>query len=128
MAKKTNPFSEYPSWTEARFFGFLRSGLRTTSTKWPPRYGVLNAARRKSESDNKRLKWEFKCAICKQFFSQKEVSVDHIVPCGSLKSFEDVGEFCRRLFVGEQGMQCVCHSCHAIKTKGDLNEMAERNS
>lgn len=120
MAKRTEPYSQYPAWTSARFFSFLRSALRTSSMRWPPKAAVLNKARRKSESDNKRLKWEFQCASCKNWFAKKHVSIDHIVPCGTLKSFDDLPEFCRRLYVGEDGMQCLCEKCHAAKTKEDL--------
>ena len=123
MAKRTAPFKEYPEWTDARFYSFLRSALRTASTRWPPKYIVLNNAKRKSQSDNKRLKWEFQCALCNEWFPQKQISIDHIVPCGTLKSFDDLPEFCRRLFVGTSKMQALCKPCHDNKTKDDLNGM-----
>ena len=115
--KGTTPsFSEYPKWTEAAFFSFLRSGLRAKWTRWPPKYEVLANAKRPSQSANKRLKYEFQCNQCKGWFPQKEVSVDHIEPVGTLRTFEDLPEFCRRLFVGTDKLQCLCSVCHRIKT------------
>lgn len=113
---RTPPFEAYPAWSEAKFFGFLRSALRSASSKWPPKYEVLLAARRPSESDNKRLKWEFQCAECKQWFPQKEVSVDHITPVGTLRTWEDIEPFVRRLFVGHESLQLLCRRDHDAKT------------
>lgn len=124
MATRTPPFAPYPDWSTAKFFGFLRSSLRSASSKWPPKYEVLLAARRPSQSENKRLKWEFHCNACGSWFPQKEVSVDHIVPVGSLKTWEDISPFCQRLFVGQAGLQVLCTGCHHTKTQEERNVKA----
>lgn len=104
-------------WTEAEFWGFLRSGLREKSRRWPPLVRqVFNLVKRKSQSENKRLKWEYQCRACQQWFPRDQVEADHIVECGSLKSFEDLGEFARRLFVEVEGIQVLCGVCHQKKT------------
>jgi len=102
--------------TEARFFAFLRSGLRQMSRRWPPlvRHAMV-AVRRKNESDNKRLKWEFQCATCRAWRPAKQVEVDHIVPCGSLKSFDDLRGFTERLFCEAEGLRVLCNVCHALR-------------
>lgn len=120
--KRTPPFVHWPEWSEAQFWSFLRSGLRSKHQRYPPRYAVLDAAKRKSQSDNKRLKWEFQCNVCRNWYPQKEISVDHIVPCGTLKSFEDLPGFVERLFVGVPGLQCLCTGCHNLKTAQDKLE------
>lgn len=117
MARKTPPFPEYEDWTTARFFSFIRSGLRQLWSRWPPKYKVLAEARRKSQSENKRLKWEFLCASCGFYFPQKEVQVDHLEDAGTLRSFEDLPGFAQRLFVGEDKLQVLCQSCHKRITK-----------
>lgn len=83
------------------------------------------AARRKSRSSNKRLKWEYQCASCKKWFPDKEVKVDHIVPAGSIKSFEEVGRFLELLLIEKEGLQVLCNECHDIKTQ---QERALRSS
>jgi len=100
-------------YTESGFFSFIRSGLRSKYMRWPPRYEVLRAARRPSkDKSNPRLKWQFKCAICKKWKAQKEVEVDHKIPCGSLRSFEDLPGFCSRLFCEADGLRVLCKTCH----------------
>lgn len=124
-AKKTPPFPAYPAWTEAKFFGFLRSSLRTASSKWPPKYETVAAARRAYSGPDKRQKWEYKCAHCGQWHKQKDVQVDHIIPVGSLKTYEDLPGFVERLFCSVDGYQVLCSTCHQIKTN---KEKEERNA
>jgi 5-methylcytosine-specific restriction endonuclease McrA len=112
--------------TEAQFWGFLRSNLRLASRKWAPRRQALVAVRRPSESDNKRLKWECQCSMCKGWFPQKEVEVDHIVPVGSLLSFEDIGGFVERLLCELDGFVVLCKQCHKVKTHG-LQDKEEKD-
>ena len=106
-------------WSEARWWSFLRSGLRRMSVRWPVKYDVLRDARRKSRSENKRLKWEFRCAQCGGWFAAKAVAVDHIVPVGTLRAFADLPGFVERLFCEAAGYQVVCTNCHAAKTAAE---------
>lgn len=119
---KTPPFEQWPEWSEAKFFQFLRSGLRAKWSRWPPKYAVLAAAKREYKGDNKRQKFEYKCAKCRKYHPQKEVSVDHIEPVGTLRTFEDLPEFCRRLFVGIDKLQVLCKTCHNKKTLAETKE------
>lgn len=101
------------TWTKARFFGFLRSALRLASRKWPPRIEAKNAARRTYVGPNKRQKYEYKCAICGDWFQGTEVEVDHIEPCGQLKEYDDLPGFVRRLFCEASELRVLCKSkCH----------------
>ena len=105
-------------WTEARYWGFIRSGLRRMSVRWGPIQDALVDARRKNESDNKRLKWEFQCSQCKGWFPRKEVEADHIEPAGSLKCLEDLPGFVGRLFCEKDGITVLCKKgCHIDKTR-----------
>lgn len=133
MSNKTPPFPNYKEWTTARFFTFIRSGLRERFNRWPPKYKTLTNAQRKApvlDKDGNHLKYktgkrqgeerfvnEYQCNHCKEWFKQKEVQVDHIIPVGTLKSFEDLGPFAERLFVSEEGLQVLCTSCHHLKTQ-----------
>ena len=88
------------------------------SLRWGPKIEAKKAARRPSQSDNKRLKWEYQCDQCKGWFRGDETEVDHIVPCGSLKSFEDLGPFAERLFCEADGFRVLCKvKCHSKKTR-----------
>ncbi len=126
MARTTPPFSNYPAWTTAKFFGFIRSGLREKFNRYPVKYEALKAACSDVETgevfktgqragQNKTVKM-YECAECKQLFRQKSVQVDHKEPAGSLKSFKDLTGFAERLFCGVEGLQILCSPCHDIKT------------
>ena len=106
-------------WTEAAFWGFLRSGIRRLSTRWEPvtRTCFANVRRPSQSVTNKRLKWEYQCAVCENWFKREDVQADHIVECGSLKSFEDLPGFCERLFCEADGVQVLCKGCHHKKTQ-----------
>lgn len=119
---RTPPFGNYPNWSTAKFWGFIRSGLRSTYNKWPPKWEVLSAAKRAYTGKGKQQKWEFRCSACDTYHKAKEVSVDHIVPAGSLNNFDDLPKFVERLFVGPEGLQVLCAVCHALKTKNEREE------
>ena len=101
------------TWTEARYWQFVRSGLRQLSRRWPPRAAALKASRRKYVGPNKRQKWEHQCAECGGWFMAKHVQVDHIEPCGNLR--DDVAGFVARLFCEADGLRVLCHSCHQAR-------------
>lgn len=104
-------------WTEAAFWGFLRSLLRDGSRRWAPIVRqALDAAKRPSQSENKRLKWEYQCAECHGWYSRKEVHVDHIVPCGPCGSWDEFAQFAERLFCEADGLAVMCRECHEEKT------------
>jgi 5-methylcytosine-specific restriction endonuclease McrA len=102
--------------TEAEFWSFIRSALRQKSTRWKPIYTCKNKARRKNQSDNLRLKWEYQCAECKEWFPEKQIEVDHIVPAGTLTCAADLAPFVEKLFCEEEGLRVLCESCHAKVT------------
>lgn len=97
--------------TEAAFWGMIRATLRNKTRFWKPKIEALKAARRKSLSTNKRLKWEFQCNNCKHWFPQKFIQVHHSQEAGSLKSASDLPIFVERLF-SETGWECLCKNCH----------------
>ena len=125
MAKRTPPFPEYEEWSEARFWSFVRSALRAAWSRWPPKYKLLNAAKRPYVGPNKKQKHEFKCASCGEYFPAKQVSVDHIEPAGSLRCYEDLPDFVRRLFVGEDKLQVLCEREHKLKTAEERRKNKE---
>lgn len=115
-------------WSDARFWGFVRSGLRRLWTKYPNKYKALNAAKRRKEGVRGKQKYEYKCACCSRFFAGKNVSVDHIVPAGTLSCFDDLVPFCTKLFCELEGLQVLCYVCHKAKTnaeRGIIPEISE---
>ena len=102
--------------TEAAFWSFIRSSLRRRTMVWKPINEVKKEARRPYVGENKRRKWKYQCAACKNYFSDKEIQVDHKIEAGSLKSGKDLEGFVERLFCEKEGLQVVCKACHKKKT------------
>lgn len=118
------PFN-HGNMTSSAFFSFLRSALRAKSRFWIPAQECRKAARRPNQSSNKRLKWEIQCNKCKNWFPDKECSADHLQAAGSLNSFEDLPEFCRKLFCEIEGYQMLCSTCHNTKSQEERKQLKE---
>lgn len=128
MGRKTPPYRHYEKWTEARFFGFIRSALRRAWTKYPVKYQVLRDAEsgvKINRFSGKRAK-HYVCAECKREFPANMVHVDHINTNHPLKSFSDISPYCETLFCGASSLQVLCNykgiveereACHKIKTR-----------
>lgn len=100
--------------TESAFWSMIRSSLRARTRFWKPRLMALQKAKRKSQSTNKKLKWEFQCDKCKNWFPQKNVEVHHEIEAGSLKCATDLPGFVERLFA-EEGWVVYCKQCHSLE-------------
>lgn len=113
MAKRKPRPRAGGEWTEAQFWGFVRSSLRRASRRWAPIARQCHEqVKRAYEGTNKRQKWEYQCAMCGDWFPRKETQVDHIVPCGSCKTADDLPGFVSRLFCETDGLRVVCKPCH----------------
>ena len=104
-------------WTEARFWSFVRSSLRGAFQRWGPKHEAKEMA--KVQVEGKPHKYEYICAECKDGFRATEVQVDHIVPAGSLKCYEDLPGFVEKLFCEKDGFQVLCKPCHNAKTQSE---------
>ena len=105
--------------TESMFWSFIRSGLRQKSRWWKPITECKLKAKRKYKGPNKRQKFEYQCSICKEWFAEKNVNVDHIIGAGSLNCADDLPGFVNRLFCEHENLQVLCKTCHDAKTKLD---------
>jgi len=109
--------------TESAFWSFIRSGLRQKSRYWKPITECKQKSRRKYNGLNKRQKFEYQCNQCKNWFAEKNINVDHIIPAGSLNCAQDLPGFVERLFCEVDNLQCLCKNCHDIKSKKDKLKM-----
>lgn len=108
------------TWTESRYFQFIRSALRAAWNKYPVKGQVLRAARRSTTvSKTKKHRFEYRCAVCDKNYIGSQVQVDHINPCGSLKTYEDLPRFVATLFCEADNLQVICTTCHSDKTQAE---------
>jgi 5-methylcytosine-specific restriction endonuclease McrA len=123
VTKKVRRIRNGGTWTESQFFSAIRSALRQKFRYWKPITKARDAARRVYKGKNKRQKWEYQCAHCQKWYKGGEVQVDHIIPCGSLRSYEDLVGFIKRLTPEDsEAFQVLCVECHKIKTKEERNK------
>ena len=104
--------------SKAQRMSAIRSGLRRIfHWYWMPAKDVKAAAKVGN-------RWQ--CAECKGLFLSKEVQVDHIVECGSLKDESDMIDFCTRLYaLDKKAYRALCKDCHQIKTNAE--RLARKN-
>lgn len=114
--------------SESAFWSFIRSTLRQKSRWWKPILECKKQARRKYVGDNKRQKWEYKCANCGEWFPEKRISVDHIKPVGQLKSAADLPVFVENLFCEIENLQILHDECHDAKTILDNQKTRENGN
>lgn len=108
--------------TESAFWSFIRSALRQKSRFWKPIKLCKEAARREYNGPNKRQRFEYQCYTCKQWYPEKAINVDHIIPAGSLNQAQDLPGFVDRLFCEVDNLQVLCESCHNVKTQQEKSK------
>lgn len=111
--------------TEAAFWGMIKSCLRRASRWWKPIGETRLKARRAYTGPNKKLKWEYRCNQCKNYFPATSIQIDHILPVGSLNKAEDLPGMIERLFCEENNLQAICAKCHTAKSTIDNNLIKE---
>jgi 5-methylcytosine-specific restriction endonuclease McrA len=107
--------------TESAFWSFIRSALRQKSRWWKPIAQAKQKAKRAYKGPLKRQKFEYQCNQCKEWFPDKKINVDHIIPAGSLNCANDLPGFVDRLFCEVNNLQVLCSECHNIKTQKEKN-------
>lgn len=117
MAKKVDLTRCGGTMTEAQWLAWVRSALRSKWLRWPPRAEAIKRARRPYKGPNKLQKYEIQCAMCQQWFKQKEVEVDHFPhDAGSILTSDDIGPFVNRLYCEIDNLRVLCKPCHKVYT------------
>lgn len=111
-------------WTDARYFSFVKGGLRSASQRWPPKYRVLSNAClgiRLNESTGRFAK-HYLCRVCQIAYPAKQVEVNHIIPVIPTTGFDSWDGVISRLFCEEDGLEVLCKPCHKAITKLENEE------
>lgn len=104
--------------TESMYWSMIRSALRTIwMRQWQPRKDALEAAKRPYQGNNKRRRWEYKCAISGKYYPLKDMEVDHKNGNMTLRSFDDLIPFVKALLTEDiNELQVVSKIEHKKKT------------
>ena len=98
--------------TEAKHMANIRGVLRRMTRFWKPKQLALKAASKQVVVAGKKV-YRYKCAKCAEYFPPKSVEVNHIVPAGSLRDYNDLPAFCTNLFVEDISLlEVLCKECH----------------
>lgn len=109
--------------TESEHMAKIRSALRNVSKFWKPAVAALEAVSRPYTGTNKRIKKEYQCYTCKKWMVRAKVEVNHILPCGTLKCYDDVPLFLTNLFCEySESYEILCKECHLKETKRQREE------
>jgi hypothetical protein len=85
----------------------------------------MQEGRRPYTGSNKRQKWEYQCHDCGQWFPEKMIELDHQDGCGSLRGWDDVAEFLKRLLCEVDGYRKRCRDCHQSKTNTERSGLRD---
>lgn len=106
-------------WTQGRINAFIMSVLRAGTSRWPPKWAVLEAAKTEKRINEKsgRLAQHYRCAACQDEFTSKDIEVDHIKPVVPETGFESWDSVITNMFCDEDNLQVLCKPCHKAKSK-----------
>ena len=77
---------------------FIINSLRRATYRWPPRGEALKWSRKE--------KGLYECAYCKEFFKNKEICLDHIIPVVDPKTgFTTWDDYIEKMFPEKEGFQ-----------------------
>lgn len=88
---------------------WIKNAIRRASYKFPPRYTTKTLARVERN--------KYKCGICGELKTNKEVQLDHKEPVINPETgFVDWNDFVERMFPDLDGWQLLCSECHEAKS------------
>lgn len=66
--------------------------------------------------------------MCDELYDRTEIDVDHIIPVANIDGFKDWESYITALFCPAEGLQCLCKSCHFIKTQDEGQDRRKKKS
>ena len=103
--------------------GYIMNTLRRGWSRSYSRRMCLSNAKTEYFAGNRR-RVHFKCACCGEFFDFKAVQVDHIIPVLNLTGFDNWEAVIERMYVGPEGLQVLCTTCHKAKSASEAGTRA----
>ena len=122
MEPWNDPHSIWKS--QSAFFAFLRGQLRRSWTHYPISRKFKDGLCRTNRNGG-RAKFVGDCAICNATLAKSHLQIDHVIPAGSIVSWETAGQFLKGLFTTSDNMRLVCKPCHHTITQMERYGMTE---
>lgn len=128
MAARTPPCYKHPEWSESRYRTFIRSNLRAMTMRWQPAQEAWKLVQRKSQLEDKRVKFEYQCANCSGWFQKKLCENNHKTPTGVMMEGMDhstIGDWVDRLLAPVEDYEILCKVCHLALSNEQNTERRE---
>lgn len=113
-------------WTEARFKAFIKSGLRSLTSRWGPKYIVKKEARvargKYTCAGYKRKPHVVTASVLVKGRRINNVEINHIVPVVPSSGFDSWDGIIKRMFCEKDGFEVLCRECHQRHTKDLRNK------
>ncbi len=127
------PWEELPEvWpTQSAYFKWLRGQMRKAWARHPIKHAYMLKHRvraplgRKTIPNPTGMVWCAPCEQCGATLRESDCQVDHIIPAGSFKSWDDFTAWMIRLMhINFDSVRSVCKPCHKIITHAELKGMS----
>lgn len=107
--------------TEAKIKQLIRNAVREEWMKCDTKLAFIASSKVPDTDPNTRRRFKLQCNCCKQWFSESEIEVDHIVGEHSFTNLlgDLVAWINAILNVKFSDLQILCVECHKIKTRAE---------
>lgn len=115
------------TWTESKFNSFIKSGLRATSVRWPPRYQALADAfdhQGINPATGRKAKL-YRCKSCNNLFPSAQIEINHIIPVVPVTGFDNWDNVIKRMFCEKEHLEALCKPCHKSLTLAENQQRKE---
>lgn len=119
MSRKPWEIPDTPWKTEAAFMSYVRGGFRKSIwSRYPVKTSFMKANRiRQINPKTGKMCYGFECAVCKEFYPQSNIEIDHIKGNHKFKTLDDASDYFKAiLYVDYEDLQAMCKDCHRIKS------------
>lgn len=110
--------------TQAAYFAWVRGQIRRGLWSRNPIKNYIKRQARKPAPKGSRAKFVITCEFCRKDHAQTKIEVDHIIPAGSLKNWEDIGPFMQRMLNPSGGYRLLCKPCHKTHTYAEKHGLS----
>jgi len=110
--------------SKSAYFSWIRGQIRRGLWSRNPIKNYIKRQASKPAPRGSRAKKVIQCEFCKVDHAQSKIEVDHIIPAGSLKDWEDVGPFMERMLHPSGGYRLLCKPCHKTHTYAEKHDLS----
>lgn len=110
--------------TKSQYFSWVRGQIRRGLWSRNPIKNYIKRRATKPAPLGSRAKKVITCEFCNKDHAQSKIEVDHIIPAGSLKDWDDVGPFMQRMLHPSGGYRLLCKPCHKTHTYAEKHNLS----